>query len=244
VDRALAAGNAVHGLTAQVGHGKDTRPEPDPLAWPSPSSQPHPAPHLPCEDLLYIQLQGRAPRAGPGCLLILEGPTTVPLITCGATPPVAGWRDRETVARQGAGCLPLAPSGHVGADAHSVPGSPPHGQLAATSAVARGAARAAIPPAPDPEALQDRGQGRAYGASLAGASADPGPRVLTRIHPAPIGGMARFERGRGSVAGSCSNHPASPRPDLDAVIMKQHVTHHAGHTAWRWHARGQGFESP
>lgn len=36
VGRALAAGNAVYGLTAQVGHGKDTRPEPDPSAWPSP----------------------------------------------------------------------------------------------------------------------------------------------------------------------------------------------------------------
>jgi hypothetical protein len=34
--RALAAGNAVHGLTAQIGHGTDTRPEPDPLAQPSP----------------------------------------------------------------------------------------------------------------------------------------------------------------------------------------------------------------
>jgi len=32
----LAAGNAVHGLTAQVGHGKHARPEPDPLAWPRP----------------------------------------------------------------------------------------------------------------------------------------------------------------------------------------------------------------
>ena len=36
MDRALAAGNAVQGLTAQVGHGKHTRPEPDPLAWPRP----------------------------------------------------------------------------------------------------------------------------------------------------------------------------------------------------------------
>jgi hypothetical protein len=26
----------------------------------------HPQPTHPCEDLLYIQLQGRAPRAGPG----------------------------------------------------------------------------------------------------------------------------------------------------------------------------------
>ena len=120
----------------------------------------------------------------------------------------------------------------------------PHGQRAATSAVARGIASGVIPPAPDPEALQDRGQGRTCGASLAGASANPGPRVLTRIHPAPVGGMARSELGPGFVAGSCSNQPASSRPDPDVAVVKQHVTHHAGHTAWRWHARGQGFESP
>ena len=119
----------------------------------------------------------------------------------------------------------------------------PHGQRAATSAVARGIASGAIPPAPDSEALQDRGQGRACGTSLAGASADPGPRVLARIHRRQSGGWPGPSVA-GSVAGSCSNRPASPRPHPDAVMTKQHVTHHAGHTAWRWHARGQGFESP
>ncbi len=151
-----------------------------------------------CEDLLYIQLHGRAPRAGPELAAVHAKAPRDGGADCVAAqhPPIAGWPPVVTVAL-GAGCLPLAPSGHVGAGAHS-PSGRLHRRCAATSAVVRRVADGAIPPAPDPEALQDRGQGRARGASLAGASADdPGPRVLARIHRAPVGGMARSERGRG-----------------------------------------------
>jgi hypothetical protein len=78
---------------------------------------------LPCEDLLYIQLQGRAPRAGPGTGHRYAKAPRDGGADCVAAqhPPIAGWPLGGDRGAPGAGCLPLASSGHVGADAHSSP---------------------------------------------------------------------------------------------------------------------------
>ena len=102
--------------------------------------------HPPCEDLLYIQLQGRAPRAGPGLAAVHAKAPRGGGADCGAAQhlPITGWPPRGTVARRGAGCLPLALRA-ASAPPRTHPRGRPHGLLAATSAVARGAANGAIP---------------------------------------------------------------------------------------------------
>ena len=95
---------------------------------------------------------------------------------CGAAlhPPAAGWPPGDRDA-PGAGCLPLAPSGHVGAVAHSTPRPTARAARRNVSGGAR-AARGAIPPAPDPEALQDQRQGRSLRSRpSASLRADPCP---------------------------------------------------------------------
>ena len=121
----------------------------------------HPLPTHPCEDLLYIQLQGRAPRAGPGLAAVHAKAPRGGGADCGAAQhlPITGWPPRGTVARRGAGYLPLALRA-ASAPPRTHPRDRPHGLRAATSAVARGAANGAIPPAPHSEALRARGQDR------------------------------------------------------------------------------------
>jgi hypothetical protein len=73
------------------------------------SGRASPAPNHPCEDLLYIQLQGRAPRAGPGLAAIHANAPRDGGADCGAAQhlPIAGWPPGDRGA-PGAGCLPLA----------------------------------------------------------------------------------------------------------------------------------------
>ena len=93
----------------------------------------------------------------------------------------------------GAGCLPLAPSGHVGAVAQLSPAGRPHGRRAATSAVVRALQEGPSLRRPHPEALQDQAQGRACGASLRFAPRRPLRLSLDRDSAAPIGAMAGSE---------------------------------------------------
>ena len=76
--------------------------------------------------------------------------------------PPSSWLDAKgNRAAPGAGCLPLALAGHVGASAHSPPRPDRTGQRAATPAVAREVTERRHPSGvPHCEALQDHGQGR------------------------------------------------------------------------------------
>jgi hypothetical protein len=135
------------------------------------SRQPHR--HLPVRTCSTYNFQGRAPRAGPGLATVHAKAPRDSDADCGAaqSPPVAGWRPGDRGA-PGAGCLPLAPSGHVGADAHS----PPQPIARAVRRNVSGGARLQTGPSlrrPHPEALQDQPQGRACGASLCFAERRP-----------------------------------------------------------------------
>jgi len=111
--------------------------------------------------LLYIQLQGRAPRAGSGAGR-RSGESAARQrrwLSSGAAAPIAGWPPEDRGA-PGAGCLPLAPSGHVGAGAHSTPATNHMG-----SAPQRQRRRAGLQTGPSlrrphSEALRARGQDR------------------------------------------------------------------------------------
>jgi hypothetical protein len=104
--------------------------------------------HSGCEDLLYIELQGRASRAGPGLAAVHAKAPRDSGADCRAAqrPPVAGWPsgDRDV---PGAGCLPLALRA-TSAPARTQPRGRPHGQRSVTSAVLCGVTKEAIPPAP------------------------------------------------------------------------------------------------
>ena len=73
--------------------------------------------------------------------------------------------------------------------ARTQPRSRPHRHLAVGSALARELREVAIPPAPNPEASQDRGQGRA---TRVAARSLPGPWTASLVEnsAAPIEGMA------------------------------------------------------
>jgi hypothetical protein len=68
----------------------------------------------PCEDLLYIQLQGRAPRAGPGLTAAHDKAPRDGGADCRTAqlPPVAGWPAGEP-GRAGRRLPSFGPSGHV-----------------------------------------------------------------------------------------------------------------------------------
>jgi hypothetical protein len=150
--------------------------------------------HPPCEDLLYIQLQGRAPRAGPGLVAAHakaprdggadDGAAQLPL--------VAGWPP-ETVARRGVGCLPLALRATSAPTRTQLP-RPPHGQRAVTSATARGAANGGHPSGArilKPCVLTVKS---ARCARVAARSLRASGPLRRRDSGAPVGGMARTER--------------------------------------------------
>jgi len=133
------------------------------------------------QDRRWLSHQGRAPHAGPG-----PGRRH-------AKAPRDGGADRGAAQTSAIAGWPSGEPWHAG---RRLPSFGPFGPLRRRRALNPAADRSggapqrqqwragckrAIPPAPDPEALQDRGQGRACGASLAGASANPCPRVLTRI---------------------------------------------------------------
>src|SRR5262245_6958576 len=123
------------------------------------------------------------------------------------------WPPRDCDA-PGAGCLPLAPSGHVGAVAQLNPGDRPHEQRTATAAMVRGLQEGPSLRRPHPEALQDQPQRRACGASL---RADPCARVLSGIQGAPIEGMARSERVTIGAMSCSTGGPEASRPVLLAL---------------------------
>ena len=107
----------------------------------------------------------------------------------------------------GAGCLPLALAGHVGAGEHSSPAghrsgsSPQHRQWRAESR------RRAIPPAPHREALQDQPLGRSLRSRRCAMPSAPLRLSLGRDS---LGANRRDGRVRtlaGPVATACSNRP-------------------------------------
>jgi hypothetical protein len=95
---------------------------------------------------------------------------------------------RHRIGLSGKRCAPgrrlplLDPSGHGGVGERVVPAARRIGWAPQRSAPRARAAKRAIPPAPDHEASQDRGQGRAPRVAARSAlRAAPGPRVLPRI---------------------------------------------------------------
>ena len=122
----------------------------------------------------FTGIQGRAERAGPAGRRTCRSAARPQALTVGgAHPPAAGWPPGERDA-PGAGCLPLAPSGHVGAVAHSTPRP--------TARAARrnvsGGARAARGPSlrrPHPEALQLAVKGARCARVAARSLRAPGP---------------------------------------------------------------------
>ena len=124
-------------------------------------------------------------------------------------PPVAGWPLGDRGA-PGAGCLPLAPSGHVGADAHSPPRPTTWAARRNVSGGARGLQTGPSLRRPHSEALRARGQDR----SLALASLrDPfGP--LDRSAAGIQGRLSEEWPGPSAtppVAAVCSNRPGPSR---------------------------------
>ena len=169
-----------------------------------------------CEDLLYIQLQGRAPRAGPE----------------------AGRRSGESAARQrrwlssGAASahrwlatggprrarrrLPsFGPFGPRRRRRATRPRGRPHGQRAATSAVVRELQEGPSLRRPHPEALQDQPQGRACGASLRFAPRRPLRLSLVRDSEGAYRRNGQVRILATSVATSCSKHPESCGSEMD-----------------------------
>jgi hypothetical protein len=110
-----------------------------------------------------LPLQGRAGRAGPPYMQERRATNALMERRRSIRPQLAGHRGDGRAPR--AGCLPLALRATL-APARTQPRARPHGRGAATSALARGTARGPSLRRPHPEALQDHGQGRAYGASL------------------------------------------------------------------------------
>jgi len=94
-----------------------------------------------------VAVQARAPRDnGDGC-------------RAAQRPPIAGWPPEDRGA-PGAGCLPLAPSGHVGAGAHLVPATEHMGSAPQRQRWRAGLQTGPSLRRPHSEALRARGQDR------------------------------------------------------------------------------------
>ena len=148
-----------------------------------------------CEDLLYIQLQGRAPRAGPeaGRRSGESAARQRRWLSSGAAS-AHSWLATRGPRRAGRRLPSFGPFGPRRRRRALSPRGRPHGQRAATSAIARGAANGAIPSGArilKPCVLAVKI------ARCARVAARPlrvsGP-LRRRDSGAPVGGMARSER--------------------------------------------------
>ena len=154
----------------------------------------HDHPGLPCENPLY-HFKGARSAPGRGDLRTCKSPRDGGAgCRTAQDPRVAGWPpgDRDAPGRR----LPsFGPPGHVGACAHSTPRGRPHRLLAATSALARGAAKAA--PSlrrPHSEALRAHGQERSLRSRGCAIPSGLWTAARAGIQGAPVGGMASSER--------------------------------------------------
>src|SRR5262249_30989801 len=155
--------------------------------------------------------KGRAPRAGPGLTAVHARAPRDSGADCRAAqrPRIAGWPSEDRGA-PGAGCLPLAHSGHVGAGAHSALATDHMG-----SAPQRHRWRAGLQTAPSlrrphSEALRARGQDRSRALASLRDPFGPLDRSATGIQ----GRLSERWPGPSAtppVAGVCSNRPGLPR---------------------------------
>ena len=142
-------------------------------------------------------------------------------------PPIAGWPPEDRGA-PGAGCLPLAPSGHVGAGAHSPPAT---GHMGSAPQRQRWRAGRQTGPSlrrPHSQALRARGQDRSL--TLASLRDPFGP-----LDRSAAGIQGRLSEGwPGPSATPPVAAVGSSRPGLSRLIavigtIKVHVTRHPGH---------------
>jgi hypothetical protein len=128
------------------------------------------ADHLCCDNPLY-HFKGARSAPGRGRPPFMQERHAIDPLTVGRRSVGPQVADRQgDCDAPGDGCLPLAPSGHVGAVTQLNSSGRPPGQRAATSAVVRGLQEGPSLRRPHSEALQDQAQGRTCGASL---RADP-----------------------------------------------------------------------